>query len=72
MGAKAIAKLSERDILVARASRIFLMSEREFFEVVISKSERAKFISGVFFKNYLSLFLLFLNTFLQKIILTVR
>jgi len=65
LGAEARARLSERDFLEARASRIFLMSEWEFFKVIISKSERAKFAIGVIFV-IVSLFLLFLNTFLQK------
>ena len=47
--AEARARLSEREFLEAWASRIFLMSEREFFLTIISEPERAKLVIGIVF-----------------------
>jgi hypothetical protein len=46
---RAEARLSEREFLEVWASRIFLMSEREFFRTIISEPERAKLVIGIAF-----------------------
>jgi len=59
LGAKALARLSEREFLAQERAVFLLIIEWEFSKVKISKSERAKFEIGVISFNYLSLFLLF-------------